>query len=198
MRFLIVALGLAVLPRTLAAQCPDGTPPPCGGRRPARPAAPAGPTIDPKRIVVLPFRVTTADTMLGEGVAELLSSEFTGGSGPRAVHMGTVLRAWRGAGGRAGAPLPPDDAVRVGRTMGAGVVVDGSVVGLGQRLTLSASILTVPDGRTRRATPVSGSADSLDVLLRPERQSAQPAELIATFILLQGDGLLRVRLFDDG
>jgi TolB-like protein len=164
---LLALLLLADRPPAVAAQCPDGTPPPCAARAPARGAArPAAPMIDRNRIAVLPFRVTTADTMLGEGVAELLSAEFTGESGPRAVHMGTVLRAWRGAGGRAGAPLPPEDAVRAGRAMGAGLVVDGSVVGIGQRLTISASVMSVPEGRARRATPISGSADSLEVLLR--------------------------------
>jgi hypothetical protein len=145
-----------------AFQCPDGSPPPCG--RPAR--APTAPAIDPNRIAVLPFHVTTADTLLGEGVAELLSAEFTGERGPRAAHMGTVLRAWRQAGGAPRAPLPTSDAIRAARAIGAGLLVDGTIVGIGQRLTVSANVVTVPAGQTRRATPVSGSADSLDVLLR--------------------------------
>src|SRR5882672_2540456 len=73
-------LAAVALTTPLVAQCPDGTPPPCAGAR-----AP-----DVHRIAILPFRVTTADTLLGEGIPELLAAEFTGENGPRAVHMGTV------------------------------------------------------------------------------------------------------------
>lgn len=143
---------------TASAQCPDGSPPPC---RPSRASTPA---LDPHRIAVLPFRVTTADTLLGEGVAELLSAEFTGESGPRAAHMGTVLRAWRRAGGSVHTPLGEAEAMRVAREIGAGLVVDGSVVGLSSRLTLTASVMTVPGGAARRVGPVSGPVDSVESL----------------------------------
>jgi len=80
------------------------------------------------RIAVFPFRVATADSLLGEGIAELVSSEFQGQSGLRAVHMGSVLSAWRRAGGGLRSPLPQEQALRLARTMGAGLLVDGSVV----------------------------------------------------------------------
>ncbi len=120
--FLLAAIGAP-----LRAQCPDGSPPPCAAARAPVRAPPRA--VDPNRIAILPFRVATADTLLGEGVAELLSQEFAGGGGPQAVHMGTVLRAWRQAGGGPRAPLPPDGAIRAARAMGAGLVVDGSIVG---------------------------------------------------------------------
>jgi len=148
----------ALVPATLDAQCPDGSPPPCAGAR-----APAPP--DPSRIAVLPFRVTTADTLLGEGVAELVATAFTGENGPRAVHMGTVLRAWRRAGGDLRTPLGQAAAVRVARESDAGQYVEGSVVGLGTRLTLTASVQRVPGGSTRRVGPLSGPADSLESLV---------------------------------
>ena len=89
-----LAVLMVLLAAPLAAQCPDGTPPPCRGA--ARPAIAV--PVDPHRIAILPFRVTAADTLLGEGVAELIATEFTGESGPRAAHMGSVVRAWRQAG----------------------------------------------------------------------------------------------------
>jgi len=143
-------------------QCPDGAPPPCA--RAATPARAVQPP-DPHRIAILPFRVTGADTSLGEGIAELLSAEFTGESGPRAVHMGTVIRAWRSAGGGARVPLTQPVAMRTARQMGAGYFVDGSIVGLGNRLTVTASVVSATDGQSRRAESIRGSADSLDVLL---------------------------------
>ncbi len=141
-----------------AYQCPDGTPPPCARER--RPAPP-----DPNRIAILPFRVTAADTLLGQGLAELLATEFTGERGPRAVHMGTVLRVWRRVGGNVRTPLGEAQAMRVAREVDAGRLVDGSVVGLGSRLTLSASVVSLPDGGARRVGPVSGPTDSLEVLV---------------------------------
>ena len=154
----------ALAPSFVHAQCPYGSPPPCA--RPvavARPVSAAAP--DPQRIAVLPFRVTTADSLLGEGLAELVATEFTGESGPRAVNMGTVLRAWRTAGGGLRSPLAQDRAERLARDIGAGRYVEGSVVGLGQRLTINASVVSVAGGDARRVTPITGTADSLDVLV---------------------------------
>lgn len=153
---------IAILLAAALVQCPDGAPPPCRAAAPAR-AATAAP--DAGRIAVLPFRVTGADTSLGEGVAELLAAEFTGESGPRAVHMGTVVRGWRAAGGRVGTPLTQPVAARTARALGAGFYVDGSIVGLGNRLTVTASVVSTTDGDIRRAAPIRGSPDSLDVLV---------------------------------
>ncbi len=147
------------------AQCPDGTPPPCAAAARPRPAGAVA--IDPHRIAVLPFRVSAADTLLGEGMAELLATEFTGEGGPRAVDMGTALRAWRRAGGGLRSPLSQGVALRVARELGAGLLVQGSVVGLASRLTVAASVLAVPGGTERgRVLPVAGPSDSLEAILR--------------------------------
>ena len=155
---------LAIWPsgRLVAWQCPDGAPPPCA-RTPA--AARPAPAPDPNRIAIFPFRVTTSDTLLGEGIAELIAGAFTGVGGPRAVPMGNVIRGWRDAGGAPRVPLPTPAAERVTRQLGAGLYVDGSIVGLGQRLTLSATVTGLADGSVRRAPPVQGSADSLPALV---------------------------------
>jgi tetratricopeptide (TPR) repeat protein len=140
-----------------AAQCPDGTPPPCAGQRP--------PPLNPDRIAILPFRVTAADTLLGQGMAELLAPEFTGETGPLAVNMATVLRVWRRAGGSARTPLEPAAAQRVARAIGAGRLIDGTIVSLGTNITLSASVVNVPGGRARRVGPLTGPVDSLPSLV---------------------------------
>lgn len=124
---------------------------------------------DPNRILILPFRVTAADTLLGEGFAELLAAEFTGGADgiPRAVDMATALSAWRRAGGGLREPLPRARAVRLAQELGAGLLTEASIVGLGRRATVTATVLTVPDARPRGSlTRVSASADSIDGLLR--------------------------------
>ena len=156
------ALLLAAV-RAASAQCPDGTPPPCASAARPRVATPV--PVDRNRVAVLPFRVTTADSLLGEGVAELLADQFISEAGPRAVSMSTVLRAWRRAGGGLRTPLSQPGGIRVAGEIGAGLLVEGSIVGLGTRLTLSASVITVPGGAVRRAVPVSGHPDSLPALL---------------------------------
>lgn len=161
MRALLLVTWLVVAGRSLLAQCPDGSPPPC---RPSRTSTPA---LDPNRIAVLPFRVAGADSAYAEGVAELVAAEFTGEGGPRAADMGTVLRAWQRAGGGARMPLPQTAAARLALQIGAGQLLTGSVVGVRGRLTLTALVVRVPDGQElARPLPVQGPEDSLPELLR--------------------------------
>ena len=162
MRLVAVAAGL-LLAADLRAQCADGSPPPCGGRR----AAPAAPTIDANRVAILPFRVAASDTLLGEGFAELLASEFTGQGMPRAVDMGTALQAWRRAGGGLRSALNREQMLSLARSLGAGIVSEGSIVGLGSQLTITASLVDVVTGRPRSSVArVSVPADSIDYALR--------------------------------
>ncbi|HSD30984.1 MAG TPA: hypothetical protein VLB49_03675 [Gemmatimonadales bacterium] len=163
MRTLALTAVLQVGWRFLAAQCPDGSPPPCQGARSV--SVPRAP--DPQVIAVLPFRVAGADSTYGEGVAELIAAEFTGEGGPRSADMGTVIRAWQRAGGSAHTPLSQDAAMRVALQVGAGRLATGSVVALRNRLTLTALVMRVPDGReVARTPPVMGPEDSLPELLR--------------------------------
>jgi tetratricopeptide (TPR) repeat protein len=149
----------------LRAQCADGSPPPCQVTRAATRESPKAP--DPNRIAILPFRVTTTDTLLGEGFAELLATEFTGEGAPRAVDMATVLSAWRRAGGGLRTPLPREKAMQVARQVGAGLVSEGSIVGLGRNITVAASLFSSVDGSARGSpSRVTTSADSLESALR--------------------------------
>ncbi len=123
--------------------------------------------MDPNRIAVVPFRVTTADSLLGEGFAELLAQEFTGEGGPRAVDMSTTLSAWRHAGGGLRTPLALDSAMMLARRLGSGILLQGSIVGLAGRLSINAAMVNsataAPIGQPAR---VAGSADSLESMLR--------------------------------
>lgn len=150
------AFATAMAPSTAWAvpQCPDGAPPPCLERRPDP---------DPRRIVILPFRVTSADTALGQGIAEVVSAEFTGQGTPLAVHMGTVLRAWRRAGGTLVRPLSESGIQRIGRELNAGTMVEGTVVGLGSRISISAWVRR--GAERRRIGPLSAPGDSVEQLL---------------------------------
>ena len=162
---LILAAALVFAPIAARAQCPDGSLPPC--RAASQPATRAPRAVDPNRIAVLPYRVTTSDSLLGEGFAELLATEFADEQGPRAVDMATVISAWRRAGGGLRTPLPRDRALALARELGAGLLTEGSIVGLGRQITVTTNIVSSANGSTRgSATRVSASADSIDSALR--------------------------------
>ncbi len=146
----------------LHAQCSDGAPPPC-----RQAVAPRTVPVDANRVAVIPFRVTAADSLLGEGFAELLAQEFTGVGGPRSIDMSTTLSAWRRAGGGLRAPLPLDSAMLLARRVGAGILLQGSITGLAGRLSITAAMVNsataAPIGEPART---AGSVDSVESLLR--------------------------------
>jgi len=156
----IVVLSSLLLATRAGAQCTDGGQPPCRQPAVAKP-------IDPNRVAVLPFRVATADTLLGEGFAELLAQEFTGEGGPRSVDMSSTLSAWRHAGGGLRSPLPLDSAMILARRLGAGILLQGNIAGLAGRLSITATMVNAataaPIGQPARA---AGPADSVETLLR--------------------------------
>jgi hypothetical protein len=75
-----------------------------------------------------------------------------------------VLAAWGQSTG-AGGSLREADAVRIAGELGAGRLVEGEIVGTGQRLTVNARIIEVPGGATSTRATVEGSADSLTHLV---------------------------------
>jgi hypothetical protein len=88
----------ALAPRALAAQCPDGTPPPCA--RPSAPPAPRGP-VDSNLIAIFPFRITGASAdaaSLREGAMDLLGLALDEQAGLRLVPSRTLLARARNRG----------------------------------------------------------------------------------------------------
>jgi hypothetical protein len=120
--------------------------------------------LDPGRIAILPFRTTGVRpelAHLGTGLAELLSSEFTGHVGPTAVEPGEAYLAWERARGDR-TPLTRAGVLAVARSLGAGQVLVASIVGAGERFTVDARVLNVADG-SPLGTPIrlQGREDSL-------------------------------------
>ena len=138
-------------------------------------------------VAVLPFRVagnTPELEWLREGIVDLLAIKLGGVDGLRAAEPRAVLRAWHDVDGERGAELGPDGAAAVARRVGAGQIIDGSVVGTSARLTLSASLLAQPSGRVGARASVEGPADSLPALV----------DRLATQLLGQRAGLESERL----
>jgi DNA-binding SARP family transcriptional activator len=132
-------------------------------RFPSRDTAPVS-----GRVVVAPFRVSSADRSLAylrEGMVELLSTKLASEDPSHSTDPGSVLGAWRRAGVSDTAPSDRGLVLSVARGLGAERLLTGSVVGGPARVVLNATLLDVADGVQRAQASVEGSPDSLLVLV---------------------------------
>jgi serine/threonine-protein kinase len=146
--------------------------------------------LDTRVAAVLPFRVAGAESSLGylrEGMVDLLAAKLTGAGGLRAAEPRTVLSAWRRAGGAADRELAEHDALALSSELGAGRLIQGSLVGSQRRITLSASLLDVPRGDPLAQATVEGPEDSLPALI--DRLAAQLLTATAVGTSLSPAGL---------
>jgi serine/threonine-protein kinase len=129
-----------------------------GGR--ALPAGAEG--VDNELIAVIPFRVAATDdrvTILREGVIDMLGPIFS--ASPRIVDSGAMISAWRRASGAEGSDLSEGQAVELARSLGAGRVIVGSIVGDGDAFAMNARLLRVPGGDLVGDASVDGSSAEL-------------------------------------
>jgi adenylate cyclase len=112
--------------RSIAAQCPDGSPPPCG--RSVRPAPPAA-----NSVAVLYFDVRdTADAYLADGLTEDVATLLGNVTSVQVKSPGVVRRAQRAT---------PQDLSAIARALGVRYLVDGTVRRAGGRLRVSARLV---------------------------------------------------------
>jgi TolB-like protein len=124
--------------------------------------------LSPDVVAVLPFRVAGADPSLHylrQGMLDLLQAKLTGEGGPRAADARSVLAAFRDAGGTDQDDVPDHVLPAIARKLGAGRVLQGSVVGPPDQVVISATVLEMPGGRALAQTSVAGPSDSLFVLV---------------------------------
>jgi serine/threonine-protein kinase len=129
---------------------------------------------DDRVVTVLPFRVAGADpglSYLREGMVDLLAAKLTGDGGARSVDPRTAISAWRHDGGSAQNDLPEGRAVALAQRLGAGRLIEGSIVGTPARLVFTAALVGVSSGRAPVSVSVEGPLDSLSVLV--DRLTAQ-------------------------
>ncbi|MEZ0335564.1 MAG: protein kinase [Gemmatimonadales bacterium] len=127
--------------------------------RPARAVAPAA----AETIAVLPFSATGPGVeFLGEGMVDLLATNFDGVGGIRTVDPRAAVRHWQVAGMAPGDRL--SHALQVGRDLGAGSVVMGSAVSAGTRVRLAADVYST-SGTALGREQVEGPADSVLALV---------------------------------
>jgi len=127
------------------------------------------PTLDPNRVLVVPFRVTGADSTLRylrDGMVDLLAARLTGEDGSSAVDPRTALGAWRRASAAGGGDVPQDALVRIARDLGAGQLLLGEIVATRPgHAVLSARVLASADGRIGANASVTGRSEPTDSLL---------------------------------
>jgi TolB-like protein len=150
-------------------------------------------------IAVLPFNASGAGVeFLREGMVDLLATNLQGVGGIRTVDPRAVLRRW---GGRKQAGDGLDQALSVGRDLGAQSVVVGSAVSTGGRVRLAADLYSLKGERIGRAQ-VDGPADSVlplvdrlsVALLRDVWRSREPVPSVR-IAALTTDSLEALRAF---
>jgi tetratricopeptide (TPR) repeat protein len=117
-------------------------------------------------VAVTPFRVAGADPSLGilrEGMLDLISAKLTGAVS--SVDPRTVLSAWRARGGSDASDPVAGDALAVATDLHAGRLLRGEIVGTPQRMVISATLLAVPEGRTRATATVTGAQADVALLV---------------------------------
>jgi len=132
-----------------------------------RPAA--GPALDPGLVAVLPFRVNTTGADLGylrEGMVDLMATYLTGDRGTaRSVEPSSVLAEWQKRAGGTGADLAEADAESLARSLGAGMLMSGSIVGEESNLVIRASLTEIGlRGKVHQAS-IEGPAAEINRLL---------------------------------
>jgi TolB-like protein/predicted negative regulator of RcsB-dependent stress response len=115
-------------------------------------------------IAVLPFEARGVDeTLWGDGLVDLVSTNLDGAGGLRAIDSRTVLAAWRQSRARAGGALT--EALDVAGSAGARFAVVGNALGVGDRVRVTAHLHDVESGRELGAAQVEGAPDSVLALV---------------------------------
>ncbi|MGQ0704315.1 MAG: serine/threonine-protein kinase, partial [Gemmatimonadales bacterium] len=120
--------------------------------------------LDPNVVAVLPFRVAGADPSLHylrQGMVDLLQAKLTGEGGPRAADARSVLAAFRDAGGTDIDDVARDGMTRIADRVGAGRILQGSIVGPPGHVVISAELVGMPATEPLAQTTVEGPKDSL-------------------------------------
>ncbi|MFN9215630.1 MAG: protein kinase domain-containing protein [Gemmatimonadota bacterium] len=159
-----------------------------------------GPT-DTLAVAVAPFRVSGAPDVpyLREGMMDLLAPALSGVAGTRAVDVRSFLAALR----REATPADPDlDALlRPAQRLGAAQLIDGSVTGTRERMTIRATLFQVRDGAELTQATVEGPADSVPALaarLAASLVASRAGDLENRLSLLLGRDPEAVRHYLDG
>jgi len=177
-----LALGfLTALPTyRLAAQCPDGSPPPCGGRPASAAAAPSANSVG----VMLFNNLTrdTTDAYLSDGLSSEIATSLARVPRLEVRSPGAVRSAQRGGTNSPGA---------VGRRLNVRYMVEGDFQRGGDRIRIAVRLVTVASGTQRWSDAYTRPA--ADLLAVQEEIARAVATAIAGTLLPQERTVLAVR-----
>jgi TolB-like protein len=167
---LALIVGVTVAARA-AAQCPNGTPPPCSGGD-TRATAPltvikrAAPrALDDRTYIVMPFTNVTraADVAwLSDAAVNMLSMDLARWQDIKVIDDRRVADYLRETGVAAGGQVTSREAFAVARRAGAGRVVLGEFIKLGNNTVVTAKVVNPVDDRIlRTARAQTSNPDSL-------------------------------------
>jgi serine/threonine-protein kinase len=145
------------------------------------------PSADERIVAVAPFRVGGAvpeAKYLREGLADVMVPQLQTIPDLSAASMRVMLDRWKRAAGSVEDDLDDEGARKVASAAGAGQLLIGEIVGTRDRLSVSARLLRVRDGKELASTRVEGSADSVSAL----------ATRLLTSLLSLRDGATQERL----
>ncbi len=168
----------ALAPSGLAAQCPDGSPPPCN-----RPAATAS-TANANSVAVLLFNNVARDSAyayLGDGLASEIATSLASVPRLSVSSPGLVRRVQRDAEG---------DPRVIGRRLGVRYVVEGDYQRGGDRIRVSVRLVTVASGVQRWGTTYTRPSN--DLLAVQEDVAREVATSLAGELLPQERAALTV------
>lgn len=119
-------------------------------------------TVDKRSIAVFPFSVSAPTTFenMNDGVAQMIADKLSGEGGLRAVTPLVAIKAWDRAAASTG-NLDERDAVSIARDLGAGQTLIGSVIGGGDRITISARIYDAVTHAEQARAEVTGPVSEL-------------------------------------
>ncbi len=143
----LAALGVVASARLAAAQCPDGTPPPCAGQAVRTPA--------PRSIAVLTFENVTRDTAaqyLAEGLADQIATRLGGVVRLTVISRSAVRR------------LRSTDQLslqQIGRTLNAAFLVSGTIRSASGRFRVNIEAVRAASGEVLWSDAYDRAADSL-------------------------------------
>jgi len=162
----VAALAFVAIGNTLAAQCPEGTPPPCKSASPA-----AGrrvyPALNPRAWIVVPFgNVTKSPALdwLRDASVNLLSLDLNRWSDITVINdkrIGDLVRELPSA--RTAGTLTLSDGLTLAKRAGAGMLVMGDYFRYGKSARLVANVFDVRTGNKMRS--VEQQASDQDALL---------------------------------
>ena len=179
------------------------------------------PATDPRVIAVLPFDISGADTalsFLSRGMLDLLAIRLTGDGDEafRTISPTVMVRAWERTSAARDTGSTPSGTLEFAKQLGAGRVLRGSVVGTPAHLVLTADLSAVPTGKTVSRASVTGTVDSLSVLVdrlagvlllgadAPDagaepavRRALASTPLVAVRDFVQGQSAYRAARYDD-